>query len=270
MGKASLLGLGAVAAAAGVYAAPSVARLLPPRLRLTPHLSGLGDPGHVALTFDDGPDPRSTPAVLDALEQEGWRATFFLLGTMVEAAPGLANELVDRGHEIAVHGYLHDGAIRRTPRALTDDVTRTRDVIAEATGVDPYWYRPPYGELSAGSWRAASATGLRLILWSAWGRDWRAEATPASVVHDLDRGVLAGGTVLLHDSDCTSAPSAWRNTVAAIPLLADHLAELDLVAGPLRDHGLGSAPGVLPAAALRPAAGAATAAGGRHPAGLGA
>jgi peptidoglycan-N-acetylglucosamine deacetylase len=223
---------------AAAYAAPSVARLLPPRLRATPRLSGLGTPGHVALTFDDGPDPRSTPAILDALDRLGWKATFFCLGTMIEAAPGLAADVVAAGHEVGVHGYLHQGAIRRSPRALTDDVIRSRDLLAGATSVDPYWYRPPFGELSAGSFLAARVAGLRLVLWSAWGRDWRAEATPASVVVDLRRGVLSGGTVLLHDSDCTSAASSWRVTVAALPLLAEEVDRLGLRIGTLGDHGL--------------------------------
>jgi peptidoglycan/xylan/chitin deacetylase (PgdA/CDA1 family) len=240
------LGGATAGAAAGLlaaaYAAPSIARLLPPRLRLTPRLSGLGDPSHLALTFDDGPDPASTPAVLAQLDRLGWKATFFCLGTMTEAAPGLAAELVAAGHEVGVHGYEHAGAIRRTPRALTDDVARTRDLVADATGTEPFWYRPPFGELSAGSLLAARAAGLRLVLWSAWCRDWRAEATPASVVADLDRGVLRGGTALLHDSDCTSAASAWRTTVAALPLLAEHLEAMGLGVGPLREHGLRGPP----------------------------
>src|SRR5579871_3097032 len=187
------------AAAAGAYAAPSVARLLPPRWRATPRLSGVGDPGHVALTFDDGPDPASTPAVMEALDALGWRATFFLLGNMTAAAPALAAELASAGHEVAVHGWSHAGAIRRTPGWLVDDVRRCRDVVADATGSEPRWYRPPYGELSLGTFVAARAHSLNVVLWTAWGRDWRPAATPGEVVADIERGVLAGGTVLLHD-----------------------------------------------------------------------
>jgi peptidoglycan/xylan/chitin deacetylase (PgdA/CDA1 family) len=226
------------ASLAGAYAAPSVARLLPPRWRATPRLSGIGDRGHVALTFDDGPDPKSTPAVMAALADLGWSATFFCLGTMTAASPGLAAELVAAGHEVAVHGWSHEGAVRRGPLALTDDVRRCRGVIADATGVAPRWYRPPYGELSLGSVVAARSNDLRLVLWTAWGRDWRAEATPSSVVADISRGVLAGGTILLHDSDCTSAESSWRVTVAALPLLADVLTEAGLEVGTLGEHGL--------------------------------
>src|SRR4029077_10585409 len=77
------------------------------RCRFLPRLSGVGDPTHVALTFDDGPDPVSTPPLLDALEALGWNATFFCLGSQVRRSPGLTKELVSRGHELAVHGDSH-------------------------------------------------------------------------------------------------------------------------------------------------------------------
>jgi len=232
-------GLAVVAGvAAAAYAAPSLVGWLPARFGVAPHLHGVGRRGHVAITFDDGPDPASTPAVLAALDQLGWSATFFCLGEMTAAAPSLAAEVVAAGHEVGVHGYVHEGAIRRRPAALADDVCRARDVIAHAAGVVPQWYRPPFGELSLGSWVAASQAGLQLILWSAWGRDWRAEATAESVVGDLRKGVLDGGTILLHDSDCTSSPGSWRNTIAALPLLAEHLDGLGLTVGRLCDHGL--------------------------------
>jgi peptidoglycan/xylan/chitin deacetylase (PgdA/CDA1 family) len=226
--------VGALAAAA--YAAPSLARAMPPTL--LPNLCGIGNSDHLALTFDDGPDPGSTPAVLDMLDRLGWRATFFCLGSMAERAKSLAAEMVAAGHEIAVHGYIHEGALRRTPAALVDDVARTRDLLHDATGVAPHWYRPPFGEMSGGTLVAARRTGLRLVLWSAWGKDWRPVATPGSVVADLAKGVLRGGTALLHDSDCTSTPSSWRITVAALPLLQEHVDGLGLRVGPLGEHGL--------------------------------
>jgi peptidoglycan/xylan/chitin deacetylase (PgdA/CDA1 family) len=224
------------ATAAAAYAAPSVARLLPPRWKATPRLSGVGDGRHLALTFDDGPSPVSTPAVMAALDELGWRATFFVLGNMTAAHPGVVSDLVAAGHEVAVHGWSHAGAIRRTPGALADDARRCCDAIYHAAGVAPVWYRPPYGELSLGSFAAARANRLRVVLWTAWGRDWRPDATPASVVAALERGVLAGGTVLLHDSDCTSAPGSWRVTVAALPVLAERVAAAGLKIGTLSEH----------------------------------
>lgn len=230
---------GTAAIGAALWAAPALAWVAPLRNRFAPNLAGIGpDAGHVALTFDDGPDPISTPSVLSALDTLGWRATFFCLGSMVEAAPALAAEVVAAGHEVGVHGYEHRGALRRTPKALSDDLVRARDIVGEATGSSLRWYRPPFGEMSAGVFAAARRAGLRPVLWSAWGRDWRAEATPDSVIDDLGRGVLRGGTILLHDSDCTSAPGSWRTTVAALPLLAEHLGSIGVRPGRLAEHGL--------------------------------
>src|SRR5207249_11964935 len=109
---------------------------------------------------------------------------------------------------------------------------------ASVAGVDPVWFRPPYGALSAGALLSARHLGLRTVLWTTWGRDWRAEATPESVTADVVGGLQPGGCVLLHDSDCTSAPGSWRSAVGSLPLLADAFAERGWSAGPLRDHGL--------------------------------
>jgi len=227
-----VLGAGALA----VWCAPLLAWIDPLRFGVTPSLAGLGRADHLALTFDDGPDPASTPFVLAALDRLGWKATFFLLGSMTAAAPGLASELVAAGHEVGAHGYYHQRSLLRSPGWLRDDLRRGIDIITSATGARPQWYRPPFGELSAGALVAARRSQVRPVLWSAWGRDWRAEATPSSVVADLQGGILGGGTALLHDSDCTSAPGSWKVTVAALPLLASVVAEQGLHVGPLRDH----------------------------------
>ncbi|HWW52969.1 MAG TPA: polysaccharide deacetylase family protein, partial [Acidimicrobiales bacterium] len=112
---------------AAVHAAPSLAWIDPLRCSLTPRLAGLGDLGHLALTFDDGPDPASTPQFLDELDALGWRATFFLLGSMTAASPGLAGDIVAAGHEVAVHGYDHVGSLRRTPGMVARDLDRAID-----------------------------------------------------------------------------------------------------------------------------------------------
>jgi peptidoglycan-N-acetylglucosamine deacetylase len=230
-------GLGATAALA-LHAAPALASISVVRRVLSPRLAGLGAPDHVALTFDDGPDPASTPAFLDMLDELGWRATFFMLGEMVRKAPGLAAEVAAAGHEVAVHGDGHVSMLRRLPRAAHDDIARGLDAVAGATGVEPHWFRPPYGTLSAGALRAATQLGLETVLWTAWGRDWRPEATPDTVVHDVMQGRVAGGTVLLHDSDCTSSPESWHATLGALPLLAHELSERGLSTGPVGEHQL--------------------------------
>src|SRR5262245_6137382 len=112
----------------------------------------------VALTFDDGPDPDATPAVLDALDAGGASATFFLVGEQVEAHPELARDVAARGHAVALHGYGHvehaqlgDGA--------GDDLARGLEAVASATGTRPQLYRPPYGRFSAASYAACGELG---------------------------------------------------------------------------------------------------------------
>ena len=205
---------------------------------MTPALVGRGRPDHVALTFDDGPDPVSTPAFLAELDRRGWHATFFMLGKRVRQAPSLVGEVVAAGHEVAVHGDEHRNMLRRTPWGAREDIRRATDTIAELTGQDPIWFRPPFGVLSLGALRGAKRAGLTTVLWTTWGRDWRQEATPSTVVADVLRRYVAGGTVLLHDADGESYPGSWRSALGALAPLADAFAARDLMVGPLGEHGL--------------------------------
>lgn len=226
----------AIGAVAQLLPAVSSARLL--RNWCLPGLAGIGAAGHIALTFDDGPDPGSTVPFLDALDRLGWRATFFMLGEMAVAHPDVAKEVARRGHEVAVHGYAHSNHIWRSPRWARHDVMKARDTLGELTGAEPRWARPPYGALSASTLLAARQAGLAPVLWSTWGRDWRVEATPESIVDDVSTTLVPGATVLLHDSDCTSAPGSWRATLAALPLLSELWSAAGLVVGPLSEHGI--------------------------------
>ncbi len=246
---APVAGLGALAAA---HALPAVACWPALRHAVAPRTSAMGTPGRVALTFDDGPDRRSTPHFLRLLAARDIRATFFLLGRMVRGNADTARELVDAGHEIALHGYDHRCLLFRAPRATYDDLARGRDTVADATGVVPRWWRPPYGVLTTGALLAAGRLGLTPVLWTAWGRDWSARATPNSVLRTVTRDLRSGGTVLLHDSDCTSAVGSWRNTLAALPALLDHCQDNGWRIGPLADHGVYSEPAQLVAAAGTP------------------
>ena len=89
----------------------------------------MGRRGHVALTFDDGPDAASTPQFLDTLADLGWHATFFMLGEMTRRDPGLARAVADAGHEIGVHGDVHGNMLRRTPRHAADDIARVHETV---------------------------------------------------------------------------------------------------------------------------------------------
>lgn len=232
VGAVSVLG---VAVGAG-WAAPALLRGRVLRAACCPRLAGVGRPGHVALTFDDGPDPHGTLAVLDALARLRWTATFFMLGAQVQRHPEIAEGVVAAGHEAAVHGYSHRNHLGRGPLDVHRDIRRAASVVMAATGARPLWFRPPYGVLTAGSMVAARHAGLRPVLWTAWGRDW-AHGSPAQVAATVGRQLRSGGTVLLHDSDCTArAAGSWRTTVRALPRLAEMADQLGCTVGPLRDH----------------------------------
>ena len=226
------LPIGVAAAGVALHAGPAlVARGILRRGRL----AGCGRAGGVALTFDDGPDPRGTPAVLAGLADLGWTATFFLLGSQVQRHPDVARAVLEHGHDIGVHGNEHRNHLTRSPAWVRRDLEQAVDVISSATGRRPRWFRPPYGVLTYGSLRAARRLGLDPVLWTAWGRDW--EATTADrVVETLRPGLRSGGTLLLHDSDCTATPGSWRATAGALPLLADELGRRHLTVRPLGEH----------------------------------
>jgi peptidoglycan/xylan/chitin deacetylase (PgdA/CDA1 family) len=227
------------AMAALAYAVPSVTAMAPVR-RYTPRLAGRGRSDHVALTFDDGPDARGTPEILDILKELDVAATFFVLGEQVAANPVVARRLVAEGHEIGLHGWHHRNSLFVSPRGLRASLVRALDEITATTGVRPRFYRPPYGIASAATFWVGRSLGLTPVLWDAWGRDWRANATTDDVVRDVLRDVRGGSTVLLHDSDCTSAPGSWRVTAGALRLLVQRLRAEGLKVGPLRDHAVGS------------------------------
>jgi peptidoglycan/xylan/chitin deacetylase (PgdA/CDA1 family) len=219
----------ALAAAASVH---------PIRRRLTPahlpdRLSGVSDRRHVALTFDDGPDPASTPRFLDLLASRDVRATFFVLGRHAAEEPDLLRAIVREGHELAVHGWTHRCVALVRPVPLQAQLLLTRDLVEDLTQTPMRWYRPPYGVLTPYAQRAAASVGLETVLWSAWGRDWERRATPHRVLRTVQRDLKPGGTVLLHDTDRTSARDSWRVTLAATDLL---LRAQPAPFGPLLEH----------------------------------
>jgi peptidoglycan/xylan/chitin deacetylase (PgdA/CDA1 family) len=226
----------ALTVAAGGHLLPSIATVAAVHNRLLPRLSGQSDTGQVALTFDDGPDPASTPAFLDRLGELGVRATFFLLGTQLQANPELARRIVAEGHEVAVHGWRHRPHLIRPPWQVGADLARCRARIEAVTGTRPAFWRPPNGILTGAGLLAARRQRLQPVLWTADGRDWAPDATGSSVFARLERQLAAGGTVLLHDSDVTSAAGSWRSALDALPELVALCADRGWPLGPLSEH----------------------------------
>jgi len=224
-------------AVAASHVLPAATWLRSLRTLCLPGLAGTGRADHIALTFDDGPDPESTPCFLDALDDLQVRATFFVLGEHAVRQPSLLRAVVRRGHEIAVHGWVHDWPWLPAPARDARHVLRAAEAVREVTGLRPLWYRPPYGILTGGRWLAARRAGLTPVLWTAWGRDWTADATPASVRSTVAARLGPGGTLVLHDSDRMSAPGCWRAALGALPGIVTGCREAGLSVGPLADHG---------------------------------
>jgi peptidoglycan/xylan/chitin deacetylase (PgdA/CDA1 family) len=218
-------------ATAAVWTTPVLAPVAPPvcaTLRVQRTLAGAGAAGVVALTFDDGPHPEGTPAVLEILAARRARATFFLVGEQVARDPGLAREITAAGHAVALHGYRHRNLLRVGPRALAADLDRAAALIAAVTGQPVTRYRPPYGIFSPAALALARRRGWTPTLWSRWGRDWRRFTTSERIAATATRDLASGDVLLLHDADHYSAPGSWRRTVAALPLVINAIAATGL------------------------------------------
>jgi peptidoglycan/xylan/chitin deacetylase (PgdA/CDA1 family) len=178
-----------------------------------------------AITFDDGPDPDGTPAVLDALDAAGVRATFFLVGEQLMRHHAIARDAVARGHEVALHGYEHVEHDSLRPQAARDDLARALGAFEASTGQRPRFFRPPYGRFSEASYDACRHLGLEPVYWSSWGMDWEALA-PDRIADLVLRDFSDGAIVLLHDSPRYGHRPDAIPTAEAVPAIAARAAEL--------------------------------------------
>ncbi|MFQ6130699.1 MAG: polysaccharide deacetylase family protein [Armatimonadota bacterium] len=163
-----------------------------------------------ALTFDDGPNPSLTPAILDQLDQYGAKATFFVIGKQAELYPELVREIHRRGHELACHSYSHSDMTELNALEVERELVKTRALVREASGAVVTLFRPPGGHYDAGVGRAAAAMGYDTVFWSAnigdcAGMD--ADATAQRLLADIDDGAI----ILLHNG--------YDETVPALPKL---------------------------------------------------
>ncbi len=188
-----------------------------------PALSRLRSPDRVvSITFDDGPNPTATPLILDVLEREGVRATFFVLGRHAERWPELVKRMADEGHQLGNHGFHHRKLHRRTPGYVRDDLTRGAEAIERASGVRPRHFRAPHGFRSPWVTPIARSLGERTVGWSLGVWDSARPGADEIVKRALD-GMRAGSILLLHDGDGYDADGDRTQTAAALPRIIDGL-----------------------------------------------
>ena len=226
--------LGIAVACAAAYAVIVLVGVLDLRLRMFADaiVRGPTDARGVVLTFDDGPDPEHTRAVLDALDARDAKATFFLIGAKAEQHADVVREIVRRGHSVGVHGWAHDRLFSlRGPRRVERDLRRAVASLEAITGARPTLFRPPVGHTNPTIARIAERLDLTVVGWSVRGRDGLAGAQPDDVARRIARGLGDGAIVLMHDA----AERGRRRPagVDALPRVLDAIAERNLSVVPL-------------------------------------
>ncbi len=169
----------------------------------------------IALTFDDGPDPLTTPALLKALAAKNVPATFFLLGQNAARHPDLVRAVAAGGHELASHGHRHRFPNKLPLYELFADLTQAEEAIAVA-GERPTLYRPPGGGYNDAMVDALARRGYTTVLWSVDPRDWERRGAAQIAVTVVSRA-SPGAIVLLHEGECAA------NTPEAVGMIVDRL-----------------------------------------------
>ncbi|NMB40846.1 MAG: polysaccharide deacetylase family protein [Firmicutes bacterium] len=160
---------------------------------------GPPDADVVAITFDDGPDPRFTPAILKILQEEDVKATFFMVGKHAEKYPDLARQVAAAGHEIGNHTYAHTNLLRAPRWRIAAEIKRGEEAIYEATGLRPSLFRPPRGLYEAKLMEETKERGYTVVLWSLSSNDWL-EMRPVDISRTILQNITPGDILLFHDS----------------------------------------------------------------------
>ncbi|MGG5324702.1 peptidoglycan-N-acetylglucosamine deacetylase [Enterococcus pernyi] len=150
---------------------------------------------YVALTFDDGPNDTSTIKLLEKLKAEKVKATFFVLGQMVDKNPEVAEQIIREGHELGSHSYTHPDLTHLSPDKIKEEVLKTDKAVFRATGVLPRYFRPPYGAINRS---VAKSIGLPIIQWNVDSEDWKVKDKDL-IVNKVMNTIKNGSIILIHD-----------------------------------------------------------------------
>ncbi len=165
----------------------------------------------VALSFDDGPSPGTTPRLLEVLRAKNVAVSFFVLGNMVEKNPGILRQQIDEGHEVGSHTVTHANLARSTIEGIRWEEARMDEIFRETVQRTPELTRPPYGEINDA---VRQNVGRPLMLWSVDPEDWKYKDIN-EVVRRVESAVFDGAVVLMHD--------IYPSTVEAVGRIIDDL-----------------------------------------------
>jgi peptidoglycan-N-acetylglucosamine deacetylase len=192
-----------------------------------------GDPGQIALTFDDGPNDPHTMHLLDVLARHNAKATFFLIGRYVRQRPEIARAVLAAGHEIGNHTFSHPNLVLVSARRLRQELGDCRKALEDALGMKTTLFRPPFGGRRPSVLRIARAMGLSPIMWSVTGYDWNAKSAEAivdKVARQVDsRPRPQAEVVLLHDGGHMAFGADRSRTIEATQRLLERYANKEFV-----------------------------------------
>ena len=191
-----------MAAASGETVPPSVSApasstATKPALEIIQHGPAAGN--RIALTFDDGPTLGVTDRILDAFQQRGVHATFFMIGNRIAASPELARRVVAEGHEVANHTYNHPKLGDLSSAQAEEEIQKTQDVISATLNLQPAWLRPPYGSFRPDLAPLVHTRGMRIVGGNVDPRDW-SQPPEEQIIEVITRDAKAGSIVICHDS----------------------------------------------------------------------
>jgi peptidoglycan-N-acetylglucosamine deacetylase len=180
----------------------------------------------VALTYDDGPSPRNTPALLDVLASANARATFFLIGEHVRKHPEIARRIAEAGHVIGNHTSMHPNLSRQNSKRTRQELERCQQMIEDTLGITPVLFRPPYGARRPSTLRIARELGLTPAMWNITAQDWKPIGAIA-IQQRIDAGIAKHrrngvcSTVLLHDASHLdgATPASREHTITVTRML---------------------------------------------------
>ncbi|MFO7264214.1 MAG: polysaccharide deacetylase family protein [Bacillota bacterium] len=176
----------------------------------------------VALTFDDAPDDTFTPQILDVLQREGVKATFFVVGNRAEAHPDIMERIVREGHAVGNHSYNHANLPKLTDEQFREQIRKTDEIIRRFTGYTPRMVRPPYGEISEEQIKWLASQHKTVVNWNVDSLDWKG-LTAEQVATNVLGHVHPGSIVLMHSGG--GIGEDLSGTVNALPLIIRTLRE---------------------------------------------
>ncbi|WP_201007960.1 polysaccharide deacetylase family protein [Paenibacillus glycanilyticus] len=184
-------------------------------------LSGPRNTKRIALTFDDAPDPRFTPQILDVLASYDVCATFFVVGSRAVKHPALVRRIHREGHVIGNHSYNHAVLSQLNSREFHTQIWRTDAIVSNIIGYHPRFVRPPYGEMRPDQVAWSGKSGYTVVNWDVDSVDWRNNPNSSIVLHNIKKTLQPGSIVLQHAGG--GYGQDLSGTIEALPVLITQL-----------------------------------------------